>query len=87
MATNYDSRGLSRGRCLVCSCVEYDGSSSGGMKCACRHPPGKHVNMKLPGLFTALYAWVARDGALIIALTMLFGGGGGGVVGIEIPLM
>ena len=55
-ASNYDVRKVPRGRCKECSCVGFDGSSSGRKKCrVCPHPPGKHVNLMWPGLYKASY--------------------------------
>ena len=45
-ATNIDSRGVSRGRCVFpgCACSCYSREPSG--KCAsCTHPPAKHLNL------------------------------------------
>ena len=44
-----DSRGIRRGQCNECGskCGGYS-KDSGGVKCICGHPPGKHVNLDLP---------------------------------------
>jgi len=44
-----DSRGIRRGQCNECGsgCGGYS-KGSGGVKCVCGHPPGKHVNLDLP---------------------------------------
>ena len=47
MSSSTDCRGVSRGKCSVCDCDQYDGGSE-GMRCImmnCDHPPGKHLNI------------------------------------------
>jgi len=68
MSSSVDNRGIRRGRCNECGsgCGGYS-KGSGGVKCICGHPPGKHVNFDLPSSLASktggnIDVIVAQDG-------------------------
>ena len=60
MEEETDDRGVLRGGCTVCECLNYNRGDT-GRKCAtCSHPPGRHQNLSLvKGLFYYVFPNVA----------------------------
>ena len=46
----FDCRGVPRGTCLAtgCQCDGYNGGSTGKKCVICKHPPGRHQDLRIP---------------------------------------